>query len=100
MTGKVMFAIPTLEVNSVIVPINKQTNSMINTGGKYRSGTNVSPTFLAKPEAMLPLDIANPPPKRNIKLQGIFLWITSHVTKPSEDLTGLSPATKAKIMYR
>ena len=87
-----MFAIPTFEVNSVIVPIKKQTISMMKKGGKCRSGTKASPIFFAKPEAMLPLDIANPPPKRNIKLQGIFLWITSHVIKPSEDLKGLSAA--------
>lgn len=87
-----MFAMPTLLVNSVIKPTKRQTTSKIITGGKYFSGIMDSPILLAKQEATLPLDIANPPPNRNIKLQGIFFSITSHVIKPSEGKRGLFSA--------
>lgn len=68
--------------------------SKTNAGGKYRNGVIASPINFAIPEATMALDIAKPPPKRNIKPQGIFFWIKFHVTKPSEDLIGLISATK------
>lgn len=74
--------------------MKKETKSKTNAGGKYRNGIIASPTIFAIPEATLALDIANPPPKRNIKPQGILFWIKVHVIKPSEDLTGLDSATK------
>ena len=88
-----MFAIPTLEVNSVIEPMNMEIRSRTTIGFKFRRGTMAPPTLFAKQEATLPLDIANPPPSRNMRLQGILLWITFHVIKPSEDAAGLLVAT-------
>lgn len=82
-TGNVMFAMPTFEVNSVIVPMNMETRKRMTKVGKCRNGTRASPILLAKQEAILPLDMANPPPRRNIKLQGIFVSITCHVIDQS-----------------
>lgn len=76
------------------MPIKKETKSKTNAGGKYRNGIIASPTIFAIPEATLALDIANPPPKRNIKPQGILFSIKLHVIKPSEGLVGLTLATK------
>lgn len=89
-----MFAMPTFEVNSVIVPMNMETRKRMTKVGKCRNGTRASPILLAKQEAILPLDMANPPPRRNIKLQGIFVSITCHVINPSEDAVGLLVATQ------
>ena len=92
---------PTLLVNSVIVPMKNETKTKMITGGKCLSGTKAFPILLAKQEAMLPLDIANPPPNRNIKLQGIFVSITSQVIKPSEAFCGLfSAATNERTNER
>lgn len=88
-----MFAIPTFEVNSVIKPMNREIQIRTKIGFKSFRGTMVLPTLFAKQEATLPLDIANPPPRRNMRLQGILLWITFHVIKPSEDSAGLLVAT-------
>ena len=91
--GRVMFAIPTFEVNSVIKPMNTEIRSRTTIGFKCRRGTMAPPTLFAKQEATLPRDIANPPPSRNMRLQGILLWIAFHVINPSEDAAGLLAAT-------
>lgn len=92
-----MFATPTFEVNSVIEPINMEMIIRTRIGLKCRRGSMVPPTLFAKQEATLPLDIANPPPRRNMRLQGILLWITFHVIKPSEGPSGLLVATQNAV---
>lgn len=92
MTGKVMFAMPTLEVNSVIMPMNKQTRVRINNGGRTRRAVKDSPILFARQEARLAFDIAKPLPKRKTRLQGIFVSITFQVSRPSEGRVGLFAA--------
>lgn len=100
MTGKVMFAMPTFEVNSVMVPHRRHTSISIRRGGKCRSGSIDAPTFFAMQEATAPLEIANPPPNRKIIPHGILVSMTFHVIKPSEERFGLLLAVDFAIFRK
>ena len=45
----------------------------IKKGGYFSKGCRASPKFLDRSDALLPREMAKPPPKRNIKPQGILL---------------------------
>lgn len=92
-------AVPTFEVNSVIVLINRRTTAIISTGGRSFKGTRASPTFIASPETLLPFEIAKPLPSRNTSLHGIFVSMTFQVIRPSDDLVGrLAAAVERNFM--
>lgn len=65
-------ATATLDVSSVTVPENKHTINKIATTFIELRPVKDSPSILDKPDFVLPVAMANPPPRTKIKLQCIF----------------------------
>lgn len=87
-TGKIIFAIATLDVNSVIVSANRQTINNIANGFIDFKTVKAFPRIEERLEEVLPAEMANPPPKTKIKLQCIFVLIIFQVIMPGDGLVG------------
>lgn len=85
-TGKAKLATPTFDVNSVIVPVVKQIIVNIKKGDSSFKSLNEFPILAAKQDSVVPLEMAKPPPNKNMRDQGIFFSIRFQVINPSDDL--------------
>ena len=90
MIGSIILATLMLDVKSVRALIKMHVIHIIEKGGRSLSGDILSPILIDNLDTWLPFDIAKPPPRRNIKLHGIFSCKTFHVMSPSEGFVGLS----------
>lgn len=70
--GITIFPVPTFDVTSVKVPTNNKTIANSGIGCKFCKGNNDRPMCIARQDLLLAFEIANPPPRRNINLHGIF----------------------------
>lgn len=71
-TGKMIVATATFDVSSVTVAEKRHTINKIATTFIELRPVNDSPSILDSPDFVLPVAMANPPPRTNIKLQCIF----------------------------